>query len=447
MRRTDSKDRLAIPQAEPALASPQAEAQRPLSEAAAGGESQGGLFTCSIDQSCNVTGEEAETRRNSLVLRARRCNSWLCQKCAGTKSFKESKRVQAVMENWKFPMMWTLTTNPRAYPDPRKIWDWIRQKRLVSRLVQELDRKGYLRSRDWYAVAEFQMGDRLETGQPTKQPHFHILLDAKGPIPHAVVWRLWEQMAPAWRESGEICGRADQGSEPAMGYVQFEKVKQVDKIANYLMKYLSKGPAKLPEWFTDRLDEGHNFQLRYHSRGFFRNEEKKPVKPRPKLTEEQKAKRKANRRTATERIKDCRHDADVYVKKETVGSTEHRYVDYCAYSFEECVNRLKLSDKQHEEIKRSGRVFIQPQEFVRIAGVQAWERLRNIIGDDPVGPENWDEPHQKYFEEQSKKQLKAETSRPPDVSKNDSLLGGEGVLVSGIVQDENVIERGPRGPD
>jgi hypothetical protein len=284
-----------------------------------------------------------------------------------------------VIKNWRYPQMWTFTLNPEAYPDRRRILEWIKHKRCVSTMIQSLWRKGVLNSRHFYAVMEFQDGSRNATGQATEQVHFHVLLDTKGFIDWAMVWELWERRAPPWRACGQVCDKHC----PAMGFVRFDKVYEGEGLAAYMAKgvagYLSKGVKNLPEWFVGYLDDGHNMQLKYASRGFFAS----LPKPERKYTRKQTVSKPGKRRKVSERIAACKHDADVYV----VVSGQPLWVDRTAFDWETALERIAegMTDEQLEHARKVGRVSITAAELIRVAGVDAYKRMLDRNEGLPVG--------------------------------------------------------------
>jgi hypothetical protein len=186
-------------------------------------------------------------------------------------------------------------------------------------------------------------------------------------------------MAPEWRKCGEVCQRPGDGDGPALGVVQFERVRDVEGVGNYLTKYLAKGPANLPQWYVSMIDEGHNIRLRQASRGFFASLEKKP----PKETKKRKEMPRGKTRSLEERLAACRHLADVYLQTEHLGDVpkDNEWVESTAYDFETCLSRLELSEEQESEIRKLGRCSVSADEFVAVAGVSAWDRVCKMLGE------------------------------------------------------------------
>ena len=326
----------------------------------------------SIVESCNtgvVVGSEA------LMVKARRCGCGVCPVCASLNAWKESRKVQEVIRQWKFPQMWTLTVNPKAYPDPRAILEWIKEKRCVSTWIQALDRKGFLSSRDWYCAMEFQDGSRRVDGNGTGYPHFHLLLNTTGYVPHPVAWEAWERRAPQWRVGGQMRSKHD----PCLGFVSFDKVYNAEGMGNYLCKYLSKGVKQLPAWFVEYLDDNHNMQLKYHSQGFFAS----LPKPQRKYQRKPRPSKPRKRKTVAERLEACKHDADVYM----VIDGRSTYVDRAAFPWEKVVQMLeaKLSESDLREVERTGRLGISMDEFAKVGGMDALERLLRMTDGKGVG--------------------------------------------------------------
>jgi hypothetical protein len=357
-----------------------------VGEGVAGGASTG-AGPKATEISCNRVGEgvaggDAGNVFRTLEVRARRCKCGVCPTCASSVAWKESQRVQAVISNWQFPQMWTFTLNPSAYPDQRRILEWIKAKKCIATLVQSLWRKKLLRSRNYYAVMEFQDGSRNVEGRGTEQVHFHVLLDTPGFLDKRIVWELWESKAPPWRATGNVCDKHN----PAMGFVRFDKVYEGEGLAAYLSKgvagYLSKGPKNLPEWFIKYLDDGHNMQLKYASRGFWASLPKREKGyTRPPVT----AKRK--RRTVSERLANCKHDADAYI----IVDGKPVWLDRCVWSWEETMKLLgpHMSPEVWEQCEKAGRVCVNAAELLRVAGLEGYKRMVEKNGGMPVGLANF----------------------------------------------------------
>ena len=64
-----------------------------------------------------------EIERVEFQLVGCRCKSSSCSRCGPLKGWRLSQELAAELERFKFPQLWTLTVDPAACPDPRKIYD------------------------------------------------------------------------------------------------------------------------------------------------------------------------------------------------------------------------------------------------------------------------------------------------------------------------------------
>lgn len=246
-----------------------------------GTDDLGGLsFTCSTDTCCGAGegGGEQQLAHEGFELRGRRCRSAGCPRCGPQKAYRLARRLEAELERFKNPQLWTLTIDPKACPDPRRIYYHLKRVRAAGELVRTLFNAGYLEQRDYFCAVEFQMGDRRADGGATEQVHLHIIMDAKGTrehpggfIPHGAVQERWNKFLPTWavEQDGWRANR--------LGKVQFEKVDNRKGMAIYATKYIAKGSKEgLPEWFIAMIDQqDRRCTLSSHSRGFWKVSERK----------------------------------------------------------------------------------------------------------------------------------------------------------------------------
>jgi len=223
-----------------------------------------------------------------------RCNSWFCTDCCKTKGYNLRARLIPILETFRGLIMVTLTIDPELFPDPETAYRYVKDKRCISVLAQALDRRGYLASRQYFYVVEWQ--------KDTQQAHWHILFDSTY-IPWEVLFELWSSNRP--KHAGPV-----KDDRPPFGTVHFSAPKFASPVhaARYATKYLTKVPEHgFPDWV---LDMGKNRRIcRYgKSRGFWRT----PSRP---ATEPKRTRAKSSK-TYRERIATCGDSVNVFEMKE-----------------------------------------------------------------------------------------------------------------------------------
>lgn len=158
-------------------------------------------------------------------------------------------------------------------------------KRCISVTTQDLYRWGYLHSRRYFYVLEWQ--------KDTEQVHFHVLYDASY-IPWEALLRSWSKHRP--KDTGQVVG-----DRPAFGTILVSKPEfQGGHVhaARYVTKYLIKMPEEgFPEWVM-QMGEHRRIRRYSTSRGFWNN----PTKAKPSSNSKP---RTIKRITYAERIKKC----------------------------------------------------------------------------------------------------------------------------------------------
>lgn len=191
-----------------------------------------------------------------------KCASWYCPDCQEAKGWKLKRRLKEALNLFERGVYGiTLTIDGSLYATPYEAWKDVMRRRLIARLVQKLHQKGHLASRAFFWVVEFQKG--------TKQPHWHVLVDAKR-IPFGLLVELWSACRPrsAPKLPERITAKNYKDHPPAFGSVRYSfKTGRASSAANYACKYLIKQPVEgFPGWVLDH--EGR--VPRYgRSRGFF----------------------------------------------------------------------------------------------------------------------------------------------------------------------------------
>lgn len=190
-----------------------------------------------------------------------RCRCWYCPDCMNTMGRQLRDRLLPILASFRGLMMWTFTVDPSLFDSPRDAFYYVRDNRCIAKTIQDLDRGGWLHSRRYWYVVEWQ--------RQTQMAHYHVLLDATF-IPWDLVLASWGKHRPA--EAGPVLvGR------PTFGTVIFSRGKgskdgpfqNAEHAASYVVKYLRKVPEQgFPSWV---LDIGKETRIRRYSasRGFW----------------------------------------------------------------------------------------------------------------------------------------------------------------------------------
>ena len=226
-----------------------------------------------------------------------RCDCWFCPECCEVMGFTLRKRLIPLLKTFKGLMMVTLTIDPKLFPDPHSAFLYAMDRRCISRTTQDLDRWGYLHTRRYFYVLEWQ--------KKTEMVHFHILYDASY-IPFDKLLESWDKHRP--KEAGPV-----EDNRPAFGTVLFSAPKFADHVhaARYATKYLIKSPDHgYPAWV---MGMGSERRIRRYStsRGFW-NTPSKSNKGPPLHTRKRKLK------TYAERIGKCGDSLHVFEITETI---------------------------------------------------------------------------------------------------------------------------------
>ncbi len=176
-------------------------------------------------------------------------------------------KLREVLLSWgETVQMWTLTLDPGLFASPAHALDYVRKNRLISRLVRELRRGGWV-GEHWFCVLEFHANG---------YPHFHLLVPTRY-VPFSLVCKVWGNFRPKW--AGEQTQQEVEADRPRFGAVRFSKsdFKSVEHAANYVTKYVTKTPRSgLPQWVLDSTDIIHRY---FVSRGFWGSKCQKREQP------------------------------------------------------------------------------------------------------------------------------------------------------------------------
>jgi hypothetical protein len=210
---------------------------------------------------------------------------------------KLRERLLLILQTFAGLQMWSFTVDPTLFPSPKAAYLYMRERRCISRTVQDLWRAGYLRSRRYFCVVEWQ--------RETRQAHFHVLLDTTY-IPWAVVLQSWDKHRP--KTAGPVVG-----GRPAFGTVVFSSQKTPFAsplhAARYATKYLTKVPEHgFPAWV---LEMGADTRVRRYStsRGFWGEKTKQSSG---------ESNREIKPVTYRQRIETCGGSVDVFEVRESV---------------------------------------------------------------------------------------------------------------------------------
>jgi hypothetical protein len=225
------------------------------------------LGKCCAQQNANEVASPKSKTVN--VLSACKCASWYCLKCMASKGFRLKRCLREALEGFQRGVFGiTLTIDGELYPTPHAAWLDVMGRRLIPRMVEKLHEQGHLASRLYFWVVEFQ--------KVTKQPHWHLLVDARR-IPFGVIVEQWSACRPSTAPKLPIRVTAKNYHEldrPAFGSVRFSFKNgcRARSAANYACKYLIKPPEDgFPDWVLDHLGRVPRYG---RSRGFFKPEEK-----------------------------------------------------------------------------------------------------------------------------------------------------------------------------
>jgi len=222
----------------------------------------------SIGNRCNET--EEQVVRTLTKAKPCRCRKWYCPKCAATKGRSLRHRLRERLKEFNGVYGITLTIDGALFLSPYAGWLYVMEKRCLSLFVKKLFERGFLNSRAYFWVLEFQ--------RETLQAHWHLLVDAQF-IPFGELVAAWSTFRPssAPKLAEKITAANYQGMAPGFGSVRFSFQKSAPhQAAGYACKYLIKVPDYgFPDWV---LDHEGNVPRHGGSRGFFPPKEKKELK-------------------------------------------------------------------------------------------------------------------------------------------------------------------------
>lgn len=196
-----------------------------------------------------------------------RCKSRFCPSCCVGLGIKLKTKLTPILVTFTHMQMWTFTIDPELFDSPARAYDYVKERRSISRVINRLYEKGYLHSKRYFYVVEWQKNG---------MPHFHVLLDTSG-IPFDLVCDLWNAYRPP--AAGPV-----QGERPGFGSIRFSERRDFsspEHAANYACKYLIKHPQEgYPNWVLDSKRRIRRYET---SRGFWGDE--RPKVPKIDLAE------------------------------------------------------------------------------------------------------------------------------------------------------------------
>lgn len=239
-----------------------------------------------------------ESKRNVVTVqeirdRPCRCRCWYCPDCCLSMGLALRERLMPVLESFTGLMMLTLTVDPTLFGSPEAAYLYARERRVISRLMRELDRKGYLHSRRYFRVIEWQ--------KQTEMVHYHVLIDATR-VPKTAIDAAWSRFRPAALPPPPP-------NRPAFGLTRFSR-RRFEGGAKHAARYATKYLLKIPDrgWPAWVLAAGNEYRIpRYQtSRDFWGNggagasvpATPAPAFPRPPL-------KSRHSRPYAERVADC----------------------------------------------------------------------------------------------------------------------------------------------
>ncbi len=262
-----------------------------------------------------------------------RCRCWFCPDCCESMGRRLREKLEPILSTFTAIMMVSFTIDPSLFPSPRAAYFYLRERRCLSRTIQDMRRRGYLHSKRYFYVLEWQ--------KRTEQTHLHVLLDASF-VPWATLLDSWSKHRPT--TAGPVVG-----NRPAFGTVIISPpfAGGPQHAARYVTKYLTKVPEHgFPQWV---LDLGADTRVRRYnaSRGFW-GEPSEPA--------ERDATYKPEHVTYRQRIGKCGRSVDVFESRVSCENatgelrvTPH-WVGELDVSFADL--REKLTDRRRRRFRR-----------------------------------------------------------------------------------------------
>lgn len=187
------------------------------------------------------------------------CRKRFCPDCGPWLGRQLQSRLLHRLESFTNVFGLTLTVDPGLFDTPEQAWLYVMGERLQWQLVQELDALGFLHSKAYFWVVEFQ--------KDTECAHWHLLLDATR-VPIGQVIEIWGRFRPPWAPElpEKVTAKNYKGRAPAFGSLRFTVRGNKRSAGFYAGKYLTKHPRDgFPNWVLDRVGRmpryGHSHQF------------------------------------------------------------------------------------------------------------------------------------------------------------------------------------------
>jgi hypothetical protein len=280
----------------------------PPSGATGGREAAAPLFQ-SLGNRCGndvVIAPGVQPIRTYWMLKPCLCRKWYCEDCAPMLGKGLRRRLAERLKRFGKVFGITLTIDGSLFASPEEAWHYVMDKRVLSLFVKKLHKSGFLISRDYFWVVEWQ--------EETQQAHWHLLLDAEF-IPFGAIVEVWSGFRPKSAPALPQRVTADNYLEldrPAFGSVRFTLTKGATpwRAAGYATKYLIKVPEYgFPDWVLDYVGRIPRYG---HSRGFFADGSTaaKSEQPREPSFDPNYLEREA--KSLRERIADCKSKTNLF---------------------------------------------------------------------------------------------------------------------------------------
>lgn len=223
----------------------------------------------------------------------KRCRCWFCPECSRIMGYSLRKKLFPILDTFSGLLLLTFTVDPTLFTDPQSAYVYMREHRCIARTIQDLFRWGFLYSRRYFYVVEWQ--------RETEQAHFHVLVDARF-IPWDELVRSWAKHRP--KDAGPVVGNRPEFGTALISKARFNGGSA--HAAGYVTKYLTKTPEHgFPAWVL-RLGKTTRIRRYSASRGFWNTTSSKHV------NRETTARRKPKQETYAEKIAACGSSVNVF---------------------------------------------------------------------------------------------------------------------------------------
>lgn len=255
------------------------------------------------------------------------CKSRFCDCCAPSMGIKLKERLIPALSSFESPMMLTLTVDPKLFPSGEGAYRHVRKVRAISGLVRELYRKGFLNSKRFFYVLEFQ--------PISGNPHWHLVVDSAY-VPFESLKTAWNRYIPE--------GVGPERLRVGLGSVKLSpsKFQNGEAAAHYVAKYIIKKPeGGWPSWVLIFRGTMRRYGV---SRGFWSVTEK----PKPREKSSRRAgKVYLRRKSVAEQLAKCGKRAVIVAKVEfrkvsEVAEKHYRFIAECSSGFAVAVRSLGL---------------------------------------------------------------------------------------------------------